>query len=185
MRRAFAILLIGLLFIPNLPARTAHGWNNVKKLRHGARVMILLWNGDRLSGRIDSVGDAGLRLATPDHVNPQASWIRTVDRASIRRIVRVPNARNLPDPGKSVEIGAIAGGAAGVVTVAISDAKHGNQGRWLVGGLLGAVGGAMAGLVTAGIIGIAETAPALVHHGTLVYQDSSSGPLAVLPQPQP
>jgi len=171
MRRTLAILLIALFFVPGLPARGQYDWNNVTKLKHGTRVAITLWNGDDLSGRIDSVGDASLRLAVPDPTNPQGSWIHTIDRTGIQRIVRVVPPPKLPDPAKAAVVGAVAGGAIGVTSGAISDAKNGYQGRWVLGGFFGALGGATVGVMTAAVIGIAQFPSALAHHTTLIYED--------------
>lgn len=90
MRRTMTVLLIVLLLVPELPARSNNDWEKVKKLKPGTAVQILLWSGDNLRGRIDSVGDAGLHLTMADGSSSQTSRLSELDRISIRRIARIP-----------------------------------------------------------------------------------------------
>src|SRR5260370_42651399 len=64
MRPTLTAVLIVLLFARELPARSNHNWENVKKLKPGARVRVLLWSGQELSGAVDAVSAVGLRIAT-------------------------------------------------------------------------------------------------------------------------
>src|SRR5271156_5504061 len=86
MRRTLAALLIVLSLAPELPARSNHNWENVKKLKSGTAVEILLWSGEYLHGGIDAVTDTGLQLAPMDR--HQAGLLHEVDRKTIRSIVR-------------------------------------------------------------------------------------------------
>src|ERR1700730_9410752 len=109
MRRRLAAMLIVLLLVPELPARNNRGWENVKKLKRGTSVEILLWSGENLSGAIDGVSDAGIQLAMDDASAAQVGWLRDFDRARIRRVVRV-REHNLPDSRRWMAIGAVTGG---------------------------------------------------------------------------
>ncbi|HKN59775.1 MAG TPA: hypothetical protein VJW93_01260 [Candidatus Acidoferrales bacterium] len=176
MRRTLTALLIVLLLAPEVPARGNRGWQNVKKLKPDTPVLISLWSGENLRGLIDNVSDTGLRLAVPDRTNSQVSWERTVDRATIHKIVRLRDLPNLPDRHKWMVAGAVAGATLGVTTGAISDAKEGYQGGWIIGGLAGGLFGAMAGNVAAGLVGIGEATPALLRRRKVVYEDSGPRP---------
>jgi hypothetical protein len=59
MRRMLVAMLISLLLIPTLPARSKREWENVKKLKAGAAVEVSLWTGENLSGEVEGVSDTG------------------------------------------------------------------------------------------------------------------------------
>jgi hypothetical protein len=138
MRRTLTALLIALLLVPDLPARTNHSWENVKKVKPGTPIQILLWTGDDVSGELDEVSDAGLRLSTADRTATQTTSQRGVDRKTIRRIA-VIRYENLPDSGHWMRVGALTGAAVGAAVGGIQDAKQGNNGRWIAGGFVGAL----------------------------------------------
>jgi hypothetical protein len=96
MRRTLTALLIVLLLVPDLPARTNHGWENVKKVKPGTPIQILLWTGDDVRGELDEVSDTGLRLYTADRTAPQTTRERDVDRKNIRR----SRSRSRGHPGR-------------------------------------------------------------------------------------
>jgi hypothetical protein len=177
MRRTLTAPLIFLLLVSDLPARSNHNWENVKKLKPATPISILLWSGENLRGRLDSVSDTGLWFAIPDRIDPQAISAHMVDRANIRRILCTHEVPNLPDPHRWMVVGALAGGAIGVAGGAISDANQHTQGGWLFGGLAGALGGAMVGEMAAGFVGMGKATSALLHHSKTVYEDAGPRPL--------
>src|SRR5258708_11100146 len=137
MRRTLTAVLIVLLLARELPARSNHNWENVKKLKSGTDVRVLLWSGEELSGAVDAVSNVGLRLATVGSNGPGVGWLRDIDRTRIRRIVRIRKP-NLPDPKRWMIRSAVAVGAIGLSAGAVSDIKHGDNYNWLGGPLRGA-----------------------------------------------
>jgi hypothetical protein len=173
MRRTFAALLIVLLVVPELPARSNGNWKTVRKLKPGTSVEVLLRSGENISGEVEGVSDTGMQIATVGgNVDPRVGWLRDVYRASIRRIVRIRRT-SLPDSKRWMITGAVAGAAVGVTTGAVQDAEHGNNGRWILGGL----GGAGLGfLVSCGALAAVVTVQVarLPHHRDVVYEDESA-----------
>jgi hypothetical protein len=172
MRRTLTALLVVLLLALELPARSNRDWENVKKLKPGTTVEILLWSGQVLSGEIDSVTDAGLQLAPPGR--HQAGLLHEVDRAAIRRIVRLHHPY-LPDSRRWMLTGALAGGAVGVTAGAVADIRHGGNYHWFEGALGGAALGFLvscAGLAAVGTVDVAR----LANHRKVVYEDKSNHP---------
>jgi hypothetical protein len=169
MRRTFATMLIVLLFVPELPARSNHDWENVRKLKRGVTVEVLLSSGENIRGELDGVSDTGMQIATAGgNIDPRVGWLRDVDRGSIRRIVRIRHP-NLPDSKRWMIVGAVAGGAVGVTTGAVGDIGHGNNGRWIVQGLAGAGIGffvSCAALATVASVQLAQ----LPRHRQIVYE---------------
>lgn len=171
MRRALAVLITILLFAHELPARSHRDWENVEKLKRGSRVLIFLSNGVDLSGRIDAVSDAGLRLDTSDdRAGFRTGSLSEVDRKTVRRIVLVPR---LPDSHRWMIAGTLIGGAAGVTAGGISDARHGNNGRWLGAGFAGAVLGFFASRTALAVVGGVE----VFHHDRIIYEYERVRPL--------
>ena len=178
MRRTIAALMIVLLLAPELPARSSRDWENVKKLKPGATVEILLWNGQNLSGEIDAVTDTGLQLAPPDR--HQAGLLHEVGRTTIRRIVRLREPY-LPDGRRWMVTGAVAGGAIGLTAGAVADVRHGGNYHWFEGAFGGAGLGFLvscAGLAAVGAVDVGR----LARRRKVVYEDKSnraphSGPL--------
>ena len=66
MRRALIALLVFALCVPEVQARNSRGWENVEKVKRGTPLLILLRNGEFVSGNLESVSDSDLRVATPD-----------------------------------------------------------------------------------------------------------------------
>jgi outer membrane lipoprotein SlyB len=172
MRRTLATLLIVLLFAPELPARSNRDWENVKKLKHGTSVQILLWSGENLSGEIDAVSDAGLRLSIPDRSVRGASWLREADRASIRMIVRVRH-HHLPDPHRWMRVGTVAGTAIGATAGAVADVKQGDNYHWLEGAFGGALAGFAVSDMALGAVAIVDSARTLSGR-KVVYEDTGN-----------
>jgi hypothetical protein len=170
MRRTLATLLIALLLALELPARSNRDWESVKKLKPGTTVEILLWSGQYLSGKIDAVTDAGLQLAPPGR--HQAGWLHEVDRASIRRIVRIHHPY-LPDSRRWMLTGALAGGAVGVTAGAVADIRHGGNYHWFEGALGGAGLGFLVSCAALATVGTADVAQ-LPRHRKVVYEDKSN-----------
>jgi hypothetical protein len=144
MRRTFTALVVVPLLIllvgPDLPARNNSDWNNVKKLKRGTSVEILLWSGENLRGKIDDVSDAGIQLDMIDRNNLQLSLQYQFDRTSIRRI-STGRQLNLPDSKRWMVTGAVAWGGIGLVGGGVADVTNGTNYHWLAGGLGGALAG--------------------------------------------
>ena len=175
MRRTLTAVLIVMLFARELPARSNHNWENVKKLKPGTSVRVLLWSGQELSGAVDAVSAVGLRLATVGSNGPGVGWLRDIDRASIRRIVRIRKP-NLPNPERWMIRGAAAGGAIGLTAGAVSDIKHGDNYHWLGGALGGAELGFFASCAALTAVGAVDLAQA-VRGEKVVYEDQGNNPV--------
>jgi hypothetical protein len=156
-RRTLAVLFTVLLFSPHLPARTHHDWANVEKLRPGTEVRILLWSGGNLSGHVYNVSQSGLQLASCFPPQTSGSWLHTIDRATIRKIVSNSEPK-LPDPGKWMAVGAVAGGLVGVTTGGFN--RNGESYNGFTGALGGAGMGAFAALPVVTVVGLHRA----VHH---------------------
>jgi hypothetical protein len=173
MRRVMALLLVVLLLAPELPARDTTDWKNVMKLRNGTQVLVWLWNGHRLAGRVESVSDTGLQVATRDGTNPQASWLVGAERAEVRRIVRYRGEADLPDPERVMLIGTAAGIGIGGVAGGILDATGHNQGRGLGYAFIGGTIGLLGSVVVLGVIAV-KTLGRGYRREELVYEDKST-----------
>lgn len=169
MRRTFIALFIFILLVPELPARDNRDWENVKKLKPGTIVLVLLGSGENLSGEVEGVTDARLQLATIDRSTPQASWLREIDRATIRRIVLIRDVR-LPDSRKWMITGAVAGGAVGVTAGTIADVKQGENYHWFEGALGGAGMGFLVSCAVLAAVGAVDMGRG-VHRRKVVYED--------------
>jgi hypothetical protein len=158
MRRTLTVLivipLLVVLFVTDLPARNNTDWNNVKRLKRGAPVEILLWSGENLRGKIDEVSDAGVQLAMIDRSNPQLGIQHQFERTSIRRIVTVRQL-NLPDSKRWIVTGTVAGGGIGLVG--------------------GAIGGLLISCVALAAVGGVDMARAKQRE-KVVYEDTSKTP---------
>jgi hypothetical protein len=170
MRRTFIAVLIMLLLAPELPARNNRDWENVKTLKRGTAVVIMLWNGQNLGGEIDHVSDVGLQLATAD---PQGVWVRALDRTIIRRIVRTRQIY-LPDAKRWMVTGAVAGGAIGVTAGTVLDVRHGENFNWFTDGLGGASMGFLAS--TMALAGVGAVDIARGPRSKVVYEDKGNHP---------
>jgi len=118
MRRILTILFAVLFIAPGLSARSKSDWANVEKLKPGSTVLIVLSSGEELRGRLDGADDARLWLTKMDRRNIRGGSRQSVDRASVRKIVRFRQPR-LPDAGKWMFASTLAGGAIGVVSGAM------------------------------------------------------------------
>jgi hypothetical protein len=182
MRRTLAVVLAVLSIAPGLPARTKHDWDNVMKLKSGAPVLILLWNGDWLDGRIETVTDAELQLDTSATANARTGWRQPITRASIRRIVRLrEHESHVPSPNHLLGAGALIGGVTGITIGAIADAKGNVQGKWILDGFAGALLGFFGAGVVAAAVGIAGIAHDS-HHHRIIYEDAGPRPASSLLQ---
>ena len=169
--RTLAVLLAVMLFSPQLPARANHDWTNVEKLNPGTEIQVLLWSGVKLKGRIYDITDVGFRLASYPPLQLGGSWLRQIDRAAIKKIVsnREPN---LPDPGKWMVLGAVAGGAIGATAGGIQDIRRGENYNWFLGGLGGAGIGLFATVPVLLVVGVHR----VIHHSKVVYEDKRTPP---------
>ena len=174
MRRTLTALLIVLLLVPDLPARTNHGWENVKKVKPGTPIQILLWTGDDVRGELDEVSDTGLRLYTADRTAPQTTRERDVDRKNIRRIAVIRH-ENLPDSGHWMRVGALTGAAVGAAAGGIQGARQGNNGRWILGGLAGALLGFFASCAVLAAVDTAKLAQGQ-RHAKVIYEAKEPPP---------
>ena len=90
MRRTLTALLVVLMFVPTVPARSNNDWQNAEKLKRGTTVEVLLSSGENIRGEVEDVSDTGMQIATEGgNIDPRVGWLRDVDRASIQRIVPV------------------------------------------------------------------------------------------------
>lgn len=174
MRRTMAVLFIVLLQVPELTARTNSNWENVKKLKSGTDVEILLWTGDNLRGKIDHASETGLHLSMAYSSRSQAGRLRELDRVSIRRIIRIRQP-HLPDPTRWMLTGAVAGGAIGLTAGTITDLKYGNNYHWFEGGLGGAGLGFLASCMALAAVGSVDVARGF-RRGKVVYEDKMNHP---------
>jgi hypothetical protein len=170
MRKAFVVLLAVLSFTSGLFAKSNHDWKRAEKLKPGTAVLISLWNGRLISGSIEAVGPATLRIDTADPEVGVGSW-EEFDRANIRRIVRM-RQKNLPDPERWMLIGTLVGGGVGFTSGAIYDVAHHENYHWLTGGFGGAVLGFFGSSAILAGVGVFDL---FRHHGTLVYEDQRPG----------
>jgi len=178
MRQAVAVLLAILLVAPELPARSArvrdtNDWKNVMKLKRGTSVLVSMWNGDQVAGRLDSVSETGMRVVAPD--KSYGHWHEDVQRPNVQRVVRLRGEADLPDPGRVMLIGTAAGIAIGGVTGGIQDATGHNEGRGLAyaagGGLIGFLGS----VVVLGVVSIKALARGYKRE-EVMYEDKSRRP---------
>jgi hypothetical protein len=173
MRRTLTAVLVVLMFVPTLPARNNNDWQNAEKLKRGTTVEVLLSSGENIRGEVADVSDTGMQIATEGgNTDPRVGWLRDVDRASVRRIVRIRQSK-FPDSRRWMIAGAVAGGAVGVTTGAVQDAEHGNNGRWILGGFAGAVGGFFVACVALAAVATVQVAQRPTHR-QVVYENASA-----------
>jgi hypothetical protein len=178
MRKAIAVLLLVLLLAPELPARNKSEWEEVEKLKPRTPLVIFLWSGEELHGRLITVSDTGLHLSTPGRISPGAGGVLEVERTSIHRIKRLCEPK-LPNPGRWMVTSTLAGGAIGLTAGAISDGTHGvNNGGWIKGGLGGAGIGFFASCAVLAGIGAGDLTVQLFHRSSLVYEDKGHSPIS-------
>jgi hypothetical protein len=171
MRRMLVPVLICLLLVPTLPARSKRDWENVKKLKAGAAVEVSLWTGENLSGEVEGVSDTGMQIAAVGgNINPRAGWLHDFDRGNIRSVARM-REHSLPNSKRWMIAGTLAGGAIGVTQGAVRDAERGNNGRWIVGGFAGAVLGLVASCAALGVVAVVDTTRG-IHRREIVYEDT-------------
>jgi hypothetical protein len=159
-----------LLFAPAVFARGNHDWEHVEKLKPGTTVLISLWSGRTISGRVEAVDTTTLRIDTADSDIGFGS-LEEFSWADIQRIIHVRRP-NLPDPQRWMVASAVIGGGAGFVSGAIYDATHHENYHWFTGGLGGAVLGFFGSCTVLAGVGIVEL---FHHHRTLVYEDQDTG----------
>jgi len=172
MRRTLTAVLIVLLIASELPARNNHNWENVKNLKRGTNVRVLLWSGEEHSGAVDAVSNVGLQLATVGSNGPGVGWLLDIDRTRIRKIVSIRKS-NLPDPKRWMIRSVVAGGAIGLTAEAASDIKHGENYNWFEGALFGAGLGFLASCAAFLAVGTVELAKD-VRGEKVVYEDKGN-----------
>jgi len=164
MRRILVVGLVLLSFCGQSLAKDRQDWSRVEKLKPGAKVLVTLWTGEEIAGRVDSVGQGSLGIRTSSSWKP----LQRFARAEIQAIVHLRGPK-LPDPDRWMRDGALIGGAVGVTSGAIQDATQGNNGRVLTHGLAGAGLGFFGSCAAMAGVG----AVALVHHDRLVYEEKT------------
>jgi hypothetical protein len=170
MRKAITVLLAALLFTPVVLAKSNHDWKDVEKLKPGTTVLISTWKGRLISGSVDAVGPAVLRIDTADPEMGVGS-LEDFNRAEIRQIVRA-RGRNLPDPGRWMLIGTVIGGGVGFTSGTIYDATHHENYHWLTGGFSGAALGFVGSCAILAGVGVVDL---FRHRDRLVYEDRGTG----------
>jgi hypothetical protein len=148
MCRTAAILVLMLVLAPVTRAGVSRSWNNVEKLKPGAPIAVMLWNGGKIRGLLVSAGDRGLRIDVYARFPVGTSRVRDVSRRNIRKIVLVRAEQNLPGPASWAKRGAMVGGAAGVGLGVHDDIKYRSSCGgicWLIDGAAGAGLGYWAG----------------------------------------
>jgi hypothetical protein len=169
MRRALVVLFAVLSLASGAAAKNNHDWKRVEKLKPGTAILISLWNGRLISGSVDAVGPASLRIDTADPEVGVGS-LEDFNEADVRRIVRV-HRTNLPDANRWMLIGTLAGAGIGFTSGAIYDATHHENYHWLAGGFGGAVFGFLGSCAILAGVG---TVDLFHHHDKLVYEDPRS-----------
>ncbi len=170
MRKLLGTLFAVLLFAPMVFARGSHGWERVEKLKPGTTVLISLWSGETVSGRIETVSPTALQLRTLDREDIGIAQLQELGRANIRRIIHIRQP-NLPDPQRWMLNGALIGGGMGLISGAIYDVNHHENYNWFTGALGGAGLGFLASCAVLAGVGVVG----LFHHSTLVYEDQTTG----------
>lgn len=170
MRHSLATTFVLLLLCPGVLARDIHNWGNVTKLKRGTPVLLVLRSGRDVTGQIESLTDSTVQLGVPDSDNYQAGWIQTIERTAIRKVVRMRRPLYYPDTQHWIVAGALVGGSAGVASGAISDIRHGNQARWLIGGFVGSFAGASLGGAAAIVVVLAQIPGALLGRNKLIFE---------------
>jgi len=182
--RVIAFLILLPILAPELSsglaARNTTDWEQVKRLKQGSAIEVLLNDGRYLRGSFAGASDVGLEISIADSHDPQLSYTRDLDRISIRRIVR-ERRRHLPDTKRWMITGAVAGGAIGLAGGAIADGTHGTNYHWLEGGLGGALAGFFVSCVALAVADGVEATKGS-RRTKVIYEDTSPNANS---QPQP
>jgi|GEM_PF-2590955 hypothetical protein len=177
---ALMILPILAVLAPELPARTNTDWDNVRRLKQGSAIEVLLNDGRYLRGKFEGASDAAAEIAVADRNDPQVTITQEVQRGNIRRIVQV-RVRQTPDLKRWMVTGALAGGGAGLIGGAIADGTHGTNYHWLEGGLGGALAGFFVSCVALAVADGVEATKGS-RRTKVIYEDTSPNANS---QPQP
>jgi hypothetical protein len=175
MRQWIVALMIFPMLAPELPARTNTGWDQVKRLKQGSAIELLLRDGTYLHATFYSATDSGLEISVADRSDPQFSFTHDVERTSVRRIVQV-RVRQLPEAKRWMITGALAGGGVGLVGGAIADGTHGTNYHWLAGGFGGAIAGFFVSCVALAAVAGVESAKG--RRRTKIVYDSAESDIA-------
>ena len=170
MRKVLATMFAVLLFAPALFARAKQGWEHVEKLKPGTPVLISLWSGETISGRVATVRPTELQLKTADPEDIGIYQLQEFGRAKIRRVVRLRRP-NLPNPERWMLTGALIEGGVGL-TGAIHDVTHHDNYNWFTGGLAGSALGFFGSCAVLAGVGVVEL---FHHHSTMVYEAKRIG----------
>jgi hypothetical protein len=170
---ALMVLPILAVLAPELPARTNTDWDNVRRLKQGSAIEVLLNDGRYLRGSFLGASGLGLEISIVDSHDPQFGFTHDVDRGNIRRIFGV-HGRHRPDAKRWMITGAVGGGVAGLVGGAVADGTHGTNYHWLEGGLGGALAGFFVSCVALAVADGVEATKGS-RRTTVVYEDLSGG----------
>jgi hypothetical protein len=171
MGRILVSLLATLSLTVHLSARPAHDWGNLEKLKRGTPILVLLWTGENMSGRVDAVNGTGLRLTPFERMNGGIGSVHEVERTNIERISTIHQHR-LPDPRRWMIVGTVAGGAIGVTAGAVSDANHSGPStwRWFTGGVAGAGFGFLGSVAALAGVGAFDIGSDIAHPRKVLYE---------------
>ncbi|HKV48411.1 MAG TPA: hypothetical protein VJN69_09990 [Candidatus Acidoferrales bacterium] len=176
MRQWISVLFVILLMGQSMSAQPAHTWNDVEKLESGTLLAVLLWDGNRFRGRIQSASDVRIILVTQSGPDPLSAKPHIIERDEIWRVVQIRETHGVPGPQKCLVLGADAGLVAGSV---MGGVRSGNALGALAGGALGLLGGSLAGGLACGTYAIVKSTPQVLHPRDLIYQDDRRPGLSV------
>jgi hypothetical protein len=124
MHRLIVVLILLPVLAPELSsgleARNTTDWDQVKRLKPGSAIEVLLNDGRYLRGSFLSASDVGLEISIVDSQDPQFSFTHDLDRTNIRRVVQV-HGRHLPDAKRWMITAAVGGGLIGLAGGTIAD----------------------------------------------------------------
>lgn len=172
MRHFCISVCIVLLVSPELLARN-HDWSKLSTVKRGTSIVVFLRTGEMVEGSLDGVSSTALVIAGRDY---RGGFLQDVARADVRKVIQIRHAF-LPDPHAWIVGGTLIGAGIGATAGAIGDIAHGNNGRWVVGGLAGAGLGFFAACVTAAGIGVV----AMFHRDRVLYEDSTNNSVIAPP----
>jgi hypothetical protein len=171
--------LVALVAIcPMTFAKGSHSWDNVQRLKHGAKIAVTLWADNPVEGRLEFATPAYLRISIGD--SRRGASVRQIARERIWSVTYIKGPR-LRDPDPLIRNGALIGGAAGLGIGIVRDVRSepGAGANWFLDAFAGAGLGFLGGCMAAegkGIVG-------LFRHDKLIYINER--PLSSFPELSP
>ena len=175
MRRTIAAVLCVLLSAQILPAQGSHDWSTVEKLKRRTPVLVVLWSGERVSGRIVRADKNGVELAERVRWDPGTGALREIRRRDIRTVERVRRDENLPNPRTYMVGGAVVGGAAGLGIGIYRDKRDKSVCRGACS-IVDTAAGATLGFLGGSIVGLTVGVGHVLRRNVVVYEDNSQRP---------